>query len=319
MPDDAIQIRKLLVKYRQKHAVDSLTLNIPTGSVFALLGDNGAGKSTTMKVLSGQVPPNSGEATILGYNTWSKTHVLRKLVGYVPEKPKFYDWMTVAEIGWFTSGFHQDGYREGYARWVDQLQQDPTKKLKELSKGGYAKVGLALALAANPSVLLLDEPTSGLDRGTRLDLLSTLVELAAEGRTILISSHSISELERFCSHAAFLKEGKLLRSSTIDRLKSQYRRVSFRAVDNPPNLESIGKVLQRRAVGRTIQAVLGEFDPDAMERLPRHPGITDFEETRLSLEELYDVIMGKDEGERDRKRAPVERVQAIDDLEGEPV
>jgi ABC-2 type transport system ATP-binding protein len=293
MPDDAIVIDKLVVRYRGKPAVNGLSLRVPAGSVYALLGDNGAGKSTTMKVLTGQVPPDAGSATILGLNCWTQTYALRHRIGFVPEKPKFYDWMTVPEVGWFAAGFHRDGFLNRYSDWVDQLKLDSKKKLKELSKGGYAKVGLALALAADPAVLVLDEPTSGLDRGTRREFLGTLVELAAEGRTILVSSHSISELERFVSHAAFIKDGKLLLAASIDNLKGRYRRVEYRHNGVAPDLAAAGEIVERRATGRSVQAVLKDVDSAGIEGLKDSPGVTDFEETRLSLEELYDAVMGK--------------------------
>jgi ABC-2 type transport system ATP-binding protein len=321
MPDDAILIDKLVVRYRGKPAVNGLSLRIPAGSVYALLGDNGAGKSTTMKVLTGQVPPDAGKAEILGLNCWTQTYALRHRIGFVPEKPKFYDWMTVTEVGWFAAGFHRDGFRNRYDAWVDQLKLDRKKKLKELSKGQYAKVGLALALAPEPAVLVLDEPTSGLDRRTRMEFLGTLVELAAEGRTILVSSHSISELERYVSHAAFLKDGQLLLSASIDSLKGRYRRVEYRHNGIQPDLAAAGEVVEKRGTGRSVQAVLKDVDRIGLDGLRDSPGVTDFEETRLNLEELYDAVMGKSSD--DRKPGPIrplrEKEQEDEEYEDEEV
>src|SRR5437588_7104693 len=105
--DNVIEIRDLTKKFQAKTAVDHLSLSVPTGSIFAFLGDNGAGKTTTMRMLTGLLRPDSGQATILGQDCWHAASKLRHQVGYVPERPKFYDWMTVQEIGWFTAGFHQ--------------------------------------------------------------------------------------------------------------------------------------------------------------------------------------------------------------------
>src|SRR4029079_3873052 len=123
------------------------------------------------------------------------------------------------ETGWFTASFHRPGFLPRYREWVDRLRLHPDKRLKDLSKGGYARVGLALALAPNPEVLLLDEPTSGLDLLTRREFLASLVELAAGGAPLLISSHSIAELEKACTHVGLLRDGKMILSSTLEELR----------------------------------------------------------------------------------------------------
>src|SRR5262249_34991646 len=149
-------------------------------------------------------------ATVLGEDCWHAAASLRQRVGYVPERPRFYDWMTVAEIGWFTAGFHDAEFLPRYQELTCRFQLDRKAKLQNLSKGQYSKVALALALAPDPEVLILDEPTSGLDLLVRREFLASMVELAGEGRTILISSHQIAEVERVASHVAFLAQGQLL-------------------------------------------------------------------------------------------------------------
>src|SRR5579885_3338165 len=161
--DDVVVTDRLVVRFRGKAALDGFSLRVPRGAVTALLGENGAGKSTAMKVLTGQLRPDRGSAHVLGLDCWARASHLRHRIGYVPDRPKLYDWMTVAEIGWFAAGFFRGDFLPHYEEWVDRLRIDRKKRLKELSKGGYARVGLALALAPDPEVLLLDEPTSGLD------------------------------------------------------------------------------------------------------------------------------------------------------------
>ena len=287
----AIRIEKLTVKYRGKAAVAGLNLRVPRGAVYALLGDNGAGKSTTMKVLTGQVPPDAGRAEILGFDTWAKAADLRHRVGYVPDRPKLYDWMTVAEMGWFAAAFHLAGFKERYLDWAAKLGLDPNKRLKDLSKGGYARVGLALALSPDPEVLLLDEPTSGLDLRTRREFLGSLVELAAEGRTILISSHSISELERFVSHAAFVKDGHIPLAATLDELRGRFRRVGFRAVGPTPDLSTLGRVLESTRTGRSVQYLIQDPDTMALEALRESSSVTDFDDGPVPLEDIYGAYM----------------------------
>jgi ABC-2 type transport system ATP-binding protein len=293
MADDVIVAERLVVRYRGKTALDGLDLRVPRGAVYAFLGDNGAGKTTTMKVLTGLAPPDAGRAEILGRDCWAKAQELRHRVGYMPERPRFYDWMTVADIGWFTASFHKPGFLPRYREWADRLGLDPTKRLKDLSKGGYARVGLALALAPDPEVLLLDEPTSGLDLLTRREFLASLVDLAAGGRTVLISSHSIAELERASTHVGLLRDGKMILSSTLDELRKNVRRISLRFADRPPDPAGLGTVLERNGTGRFWQVMLQDPDPGAVAALRQSPGVSDFEDTAVTLEEVYAALMAR--------------------------
>ena len=293
MSDDVILAERLVVRYRGKAALDGLDLRVPRGSVYAFLGDNGAGKTTTMKILTGLAPPDSGRAEILGLSCWSRAEELRHRVGYVPERPRFYDWMTVSDIGWFTASFHRPGFFPRYREWADRLGLDPVKKLRDLSKGGYARVGLALALAPDPEVLLLDEPTSGLDLLTRREFLASLVDLAATGRTILISSHSIAELERASTHVGLLRDGKMILSSTLEELRKKVRRYSLRFAADPPDAAALGTVLERNGTGRFWQAVIQDPNAAAVAALRARPGVTDFEDTTVTLEEVYAALMAR--------------------------
>src|SRR5215218_2165478 len=239
MTEDVIVAERVVVRYRGKPALDGLDLRVPRGAVYAFLGDNGAGKTTTMKILTGLAPPDSGRASILGLDCWSRAAELRHRVGYMPERPRFYDWMTVSEIGWFTGSFHRQGFVARYREWSDRLGLDPSKRLRDLSKGGYARVGLALALAPDPEVLILDEPTSGLDLLTRRDFLKSMVDMAAEGRTILISSHGISEVERIATHVGLIAKGQILFSGPLDTVKARFTQVFYRSAEpiaEPPGL-----------------------------------------------------------------------------------
>jgi ABC-2 type transport system ATP-binding protein len=134
----AIEIHKLSKTYPGKIALDRLSLSVPAGSIFALLGDNGAGKSTTIRILNGLTPPDSGWARVLGRDAWDDAAALRQRIGYVPERPKFYDWMTIRQIGWFTSGFQGPGYLGRYLDLIEGFLLEPHARLSVLSKGQYA-------------------------------------------------------------------------------------------------------------------------------------------------------------------------------------
>jgi ABC-2 type transport system ATP-binding protein len=291
-----IELTDLTKRFGGRAVVNRLGLTVPRGAVYALLGENGAGKTTTIRMLTGLLQPDAGRATILGLDCWRQAAKLRRRVGYVPERPRFYDWMTVAEIGWFTAGFHDADYLPRYQERLGQFRLDGRQRLRNLSKGQYAKVGLALALAGDPEVLVLDEPTSGLDLLVRREFLANMAGLAAEGRTILISSHQIAEVERVASHVAFLAEGKLLLAATMDELRQRVVRFRLRYEEQPPDAAPLGVVLQRNGSGRLWQAVVRDPDRTAVEALRAAAGVYDFEESALALEEVYCALLaGKEE------------------------
>src|SRR5262245_11632926 len=292
----AIEIHKVSKSYPLKKAVDRLSLTVPRGAIFALLGDNGAGKSTTIRILNGLTPPDTGWARVLGHDAWQDASLLRTTIGYVPERPKYYDWMTVSQIGWFTSGFQEDGYLDRYLDLAEEFTLDTGARLSTLSKGQYAKVGLALALAIDPKVLILDEPTSGLDLLVRREFLTSMVRLAGQGCTILICSHQVAEIERIASHVAFLHKGKVLLTATMDELRDLMVRVRMRCEGAQPISASLGTVPQEQRVGGKWQVILREPDREAWQRLRHSPGIFDYEEAPLSLEEVYCALFARKEG-----------------------
>jgi ABC-2 type transport system ATP-binding protein len=291
--DTIIATEGLTKVFGGKVVVNRLNLSVPQGAIFALLGDNGAGKSTTIRMLTGLLPPDAGSARILGEDCWSSAIPLRHRIGYVPERPRFYDWMTVREIGWFTAGFHQSGFFQRYVELVQRFRLDPAVRLRTLSKGGYAKVGLALALAPDPEVLILDEPTSGLDLFIRREFLASMVEMAGAGRTILLSSHGIAEVERVASHVGFMAEGKLLLAASIEELRKRIVRVRLRFDGPVPDASLLGEVLEFESSGRLWQAVLQDPNRAALEELRQHESIHDLEETSLNLEEMYTALLAR--------------------------
>ena len=214
--------------------MDGLSLEVPEGSVFGLLGENGAGKTTTIQTLLGLIAPDGGRVEVLGLDPERDGLEVRRRVGYVPEVPALYDWMTVAEIGWFAAGFHPDAtgspapYQARYAEQIRGLRPAArSARSRQLSKGMRSKVSLALALSSDPALLILDEPTSGLDVLVRREFLESMVDLAGSGRTVLLSSHQIGEVERVASHVALMHRGKLLLAEPLDELRARTFQLSL--------------------------------------------------------------------------------------------
>ena len=287
----AIEMASVTKRFGDRLVLDRMEMSVEPGSIFALLGDNGTGKSTTMKILTGQVRADTGTARLLGRDVWSDAIALRHQVGYVPEKPKFYDWMTVAELGRFISGFHQPGFLQRYYDASKRLGLETSRKLSDLSKGGYARAGLALALAIDPQVLLLDEPTSGLDLSTRREFLAGMVDLAAEGRTILITSHQIAELERIASHVGLMVGGKLVMCQTLDELKSNVVRLVVQGHQESLPLPGLGTVLQSDRFGDIWRGIVHQPDVTLLEQFAAERETVSLQFERLSLEEIYSSVI----------------------------
>lgn len=279
----AIEISGLRKSYKGKLALDSIDLAVPAGSVCALLGSNGAGKSSLMKILAGLQKADGGTATVLGKDPWKQAQALRLEVAYVAEKPKFYDWMTVGETGWFAAGFYPKGFEASFLSVCKKMKIDPSVKLSALSKGGYARVALALALAMNPTVLLLDEPTSGLDLFTRRDFLSGMVDLAGEGKTVLISSHNLAEVERIASQVVFIDGGKIVLNQSMEALKKRLVRLRHRG-EPVFNLSNMGRILRQAKDGPWNEWIVLRHESGHLD--PSHG----FEP--IALEEMYEVVLG---------------------------
>lgn len=286
--EPVIQLKHVVKRYGSQAALDDVSLAVPPGVVFALLGENGAGKTTAIKVLLGLEEPSSGQARVLGLDSRRDGLEIRRRVGYVPERPTLYEWMTVAEIGWFAAGFYDAAYLPRYESLVAQYNLPRERKIKELSKGMRAKVALSLALANEPEVLVLDEPTSGLDTLVRREFLESMVDLAAAGRTVLLSSHQIAEVERVADYVAILSHGKLLLVEQLDTLKQQIRELTVTLADGaamPPTV--CGELLRRRHRARQWQLLVRYLAEEHVETLRMHEAVASVEARTPSLEEIF--------------------------------
>jgi ABC-2 type transport system ATP-binding protein len=254
----------------------------------ALLGDNGAGKTTALRILLGLIEASEGHAEVLGLESRTQGEEIRRRVGYVPERPTLYPWMTVAEIGWFAAGFYPSGYLQKYRELVRGFQLPLDRKLKALSKGMLAKVSLALAMAHEPELLVLDEPTSGLDPLVRREFLESMVEVAAAGRTVLLSSHQLGEVERVADMVAVLKQGRLVLCERLDDLKSRVRELTITFVNGSSQLPPLGGTLIRSdGEERQRRLLVRDFDEARLEALRGDAQVRQVEIRHPSLEEIF--------------------------------
>jgi ABC-2 type transport system ATP-binding protein len=303
----AIRFETLTKRYRGQVAVDRLSLDVPAGSVFGLLGENGAGKTTTIQSALGLIVPDQGWVETLGLNPQRHSLEVRRRVGYVPEQANLYDWMTVAEIGWFAAGFHPepkrgpDAYLERYRRMAEGFALPSGRRIKHLSKGMRAKVALSLALASAPELLILDEPTSGLDILVRREFLESMVDLAGEGRTVLLSSHQVAEVERVASHVALLHQGRLILSEPLDELRARtfLLTLTFSGREHPQAPPADLPIELIDVDDTALQARWLVHAPlAALEALRSLPGVSQLERKPATLEEIYIGYMRRRRPER---------------------
>ena len=300
--EPAVRLTKLTKRFGRETALNDVSLEVPPGVVFALLGENGAGKTTAIRIMLGLADTNSGAAEVLGLKSAKQGLDIRRRVGYVPEQPTLYDWMTVGEIGWFTAGFYGDGFLTEYRRLTDQFELPADRKLKALSKGMRAKVSLSLAMANGPELLVLDEPTSGLDALVRREFLESMVDRAAAGQTVFLSSHQIGEVERVADIVAILREGKLMLVEPLDDLKGQIREltITFEGAGNGavPDLPQIGgQVIGRHTRSRQLQILVRNLPPGEPETLDKLDTVSSVEVRAPNLEEIFVAYMQMELGE----------------------
>jgi len=213
-------------RFDSKTALEDVSLNVPRGSVFGLVGENGAGKSTLIKHILGLWRAQSGEVRVFGLDPVREPVSVLARIGYLSEQPELPEWMTVGEFIRYTGAFYPSWDPEYAEQLRQQFGLDLQKRVRVLSKGQRAKLGLLAAQAHRPELLLLDEPSSGLDPIVRNDILAAVIRTVAdEGRTVFFSSHLLDEIERVADHIAMLHQGKLVLCAPLDEIKMQYRRL----------------------------------------------------------------------------------------------
>jgi ABC-2 type transport system ATP-binding protein len=233
-----IEIKNLSRNFDQKWALQDVSLEIPRGGVFGLIGSNGAGKTTLIKHILGSHYAQTGSVQVFGMDPVSHPVEVLGRLGYMSEDRDLPGWMRVAEILNYTRAFYPSWDRP-YAEELRQLfDLNPKARIRDLSRGQAARVCLLRALAHRPELLVLDEPSSGLDPVVRRDILAAIVRtIAEEGRTVVFSSHLLDEVERLADRIAILHEGRIVLTEQLDVVRESFHRVTLRfdeALSEPP-------------------------------------------------------------------------------------
>ncbi len=213
-----IKTTNLTKSYGKARGVTDLTLHVPEGSCFGFIGPNGAGKSTTIRTLLGLLSPTSGSAKIMGLDCVRERTAILSQVGYMPSEAMFYPNLRASEVIRLSADLRRRDCRRDAAALCEALELDGKKRIRELSLGNRKKVSIVCAMQHRPTLYVLDEPTSGLDPLVQRAFWSLLEERRREGATVFLSSHVLYEVQRYCTRAAIIREGRLVIEGTVEAL-----------------------------------------------------------------------------------------------------
>ncbi len=286
MPD-MIVTHRLTKYYDRRRVVDSLDLRVAQGRVYGLLGRNGAGKSTVIKMLLGMVHPDYGRAEVLGEDALKLRPQTRSRIAYLAEGHPLYPWMTVGEAARFARAFYRNWNGDLLEQILDHFELARRAKIRRLSHGQRAQVSLALCVASDPELLILDDPTLGLDTVVRRDFLESLIQIIQRrGRTILFSSHILGDVERVADRIGVLVDGVLRVDCPTDYFKETIRKIVLEFDGEPPEFPPCPGLVSSRLVGRKRELIIlgyGEEHRRAAEALG--PRATDV--IALNLEDAF--------------------------------
>ena len=291
MEKTAITAEKLTKFYGRTRGIDHLTLSVGQGEFFGFIGPNGAGKSTTVRTLLGLIRPDSGRGEVLGLDIGKERKAILSRVGYLPSDNAFYTGMKVRDVLRFSAGLRGKDCGAAAAELCGRLQLDTEKKVEDLSFGNRKKVGIVCALQHNPELLVLDEPTGGLDPLMQHEFFEILQERNRKGVTVFLSSHVLSEIQRYCDRAAVIREGQVIACDRVDKLaQSNARRVTLRGTVRP---EDVPDARDWTEIGGTVSFLYG----GDMNKLIRTLSGTEVRDLTIAEPDLEEIILhyyGKD-------------------------
>ena len=284
-----IKTEKLTKAYGAHRGIVDVDLEVQEGEAFGFLGPNGAGKTTTIRTLLDHLRPTSGRAWIFGIETTADPVAIHRRVGYLPGEFVLYDKLTGGQTIEYFANLRGGVDARYQADLIARLDVDPSRKFREYSKGNKQKIGLVIALQHRPDLLMLDEPTSGLDPLVQQTFYEVIREAKAEGRTIFLSSHILSEVERTCDRVGIIRDGRLTRIGRVADLHDlSHHQVEIRFAGVPPReefaaLPGVSEIVQEDHLLRI--RVSGSMSP-LLQAAGRHE-LLDFVSREPSLEEAF--------------------------------
>ncbi len=281
---DAITMKNLTKYYGKSRGIIDVSLAVKEGDFFGFIGPNGAGKSTTIRTLLGLVSATGGSAAIFGKEVGRQNKEILSEVGYLPSETMFYSGMRVREVICLSADLRKQDCSREAGELCERLELDTSRKIEELSLGNRKKVGIVCALQHRPRLYILDEPTSGLDPLMQREFYQILAKRNEEGATVFLSSHVLSEVQRYCRHAAVIREGRLLVSDSVENLgHAGVRRVALRGVSELPGLKDMKDVKRN---GDAVSFLYSGSPKQLLTSLSKLP-LTDVTIAEPDLEEVF--------------------------------
>ena len=297
MSKSCLNVRSLGKNFGSKNALTGITMDVKEGEIIGLVGPNGAGKTTLIKLIMGLLKPDTGSVSLYGKDIKAVGHDEMRRVGYIPDEPFFYDFMTARQTIEFNGRFYPGWDSQKCDDLLQRFHLPLDEPVKNMSRGMKAQLGLILVLAQKADFLVLDEPLEGLDPLRRLEFLNLVLEdfLESAGRSVLISSHYLEELERVVDRVALLHEGRLLKVMDIEQLKMEEKTIRVVFQKEPPetllNMSGIKSVQQE---GKTSYLLTMEDNFNAIyEACSRYPHFI-LEIYHRNLEDVFMDFSGRD-------------------------
>lgn len=282
-----VDIRRLTRQFDRKTALDDISLSVPRGGVFGLIGGNGAGKTTLIKHILGMLKAQTGSVEVFGLDPVQNPVGTLGRVGYLSENRDLPDWMRVNELMRYTRAF----YPNWDPKFAEELRVafdlDSKARVKTLSRGQRARAGLMVALAHRPELLILDEPSSGLDPVVRRDILGAIIRtIADEGRTVFFSSHLLDEVERVADRVAIIHQGRILLTASMDEIKDTHHRLTLRFGESRESAPALVGALSWEGKGTEWTYICGG-ESGQLRRAAEALGATVVADSSLTLDEIF--------------------------------
>jgi polyether ionophore transport system ATP-binding protein len=283
-----VSVTGLVKTFGHTRALDGLDLSVATGEVHGFLGPNGAGKTTTIRILLGLLRADAGEVSLLGGDPWSDAVALHRRLAYVPGEVNLWPKVSGGEVIDLLAMLRHDLDYRRRDELLERFELDATKKARTYSKGNRQKVALVAALASTAELLILDEPTSGLDPLMESVFQDCVQEVKAEGRTVLLSSHILAEVEALCDRVTIIRSGRNVQSGTLDELRQRSRTAVSAQTDRPPSdLDTVRGVYDVKLDGTRVSFTVDSHDLGPAMRMLVDHGLRGLTSHPPTLEELF--------------------------------